>query len=78
MRDTEKQPTCKVVARRKGNYYGNCRYALYENGELWLSDKHDAFRAGYVDNADSIESAIDVFEEEIRCEMALVREEFGY
>ena len=67
----DKKPTCKVVARIKG-------YALYENGELWLSDKHDAFRAGYVDNADNIDYAIDVFEEEIRCEVALVREEFGY
>ena len=70
MRDTGKQPTCKVVARRKG-------YVLYENGELWTTGKH-AFRAGYVDNADSIESAIDVFEEEMHCEMELVREEFGY
>ena len=32
MRDTEKQPTCKVVARIKG-------YALYENGELWTTGK---------------------------------------
>jgi hypothetical protein len=38
MRDTEKQPTCKVVARIKG-------YALYENGELWTTGKH-SFRVG--------------------------------
>ena len=33
MRDTEKQPTCKVVARKKG-------WALYENGELWKTGSY--------------------------------------
>jgi len=32
MRETEKQPTCKVVARKKG-------YVLYNNGELWATDE---------------------------------------
>ena len=33
MRETEKQPTCKVVARKKG-------WALYENGELWKTGSY--------------------------------------
>jgi hypothetical protein len=65
----DKKPTCKVVARRKG-------YVLYENGELWTTGKH-AFRVGYVDNADNIDYAIDVFEEEMRYLMMKTRSEFA-
>ena len=77
MRDTEKQPSCKVVARRKGNYgMPSPNYALYENGELWLTGKH-AFRAGYVMNADNIDYAIDVFEDEMRIGDYELAREFG-
>ncbi len=41
MRETEKQPTCEVVARRKG-------YVLYENGELWRTGNYP-YLAGVAD-----------------------------
>jgi hypothetical protein len=69
MRDTEKQPTCKVVARRKG-------YALYENGELWTTHSYP-YLAGYVMDADNIESAIFEHEEEMWWMMEQELEEFG-
>ena len=72
MRDTEKQPTCKVVARRKG-------YVLYENGELWTTGSYP-YLAGclMMPEEEHIESAIFEHEEEMHCEMELAREEFGY
>jgi len=61
MRDTEKQPTCKVVARRKG-------YALYENGELWRTGSYPYLAGCLMMPVDeNMESAIDVHEEEMRC-----------
>jgi len=82
MRDTEKQPTCKVVARRKG-------YALYENGELWRTgsypylavcvempvEKHiesailkDLEAEGWsLEESIALDCAIDTHEEEMRC-----------
>ena len=82
MRDTEtttlpepeKQPTCKVVARRKGA--GSSSYALYENGELWKTGNYP-YMAGYVMDADNIESAIFEHEEEMWWMMEQELEEFA-
>ena len=60
MRETEKQPTCKVVARRRG-------YTLYENGELWKNDSHQPYLAGSMAVEEHLECAIDEHEEELRC-----------
>jgi len=61
MRDTGKQPTCKVVARRKG-------YALYENGELWATGSYP-YLAGclMMPVEEHLDCAIDTHEEELRC-----------
>ena len=61
MRDTEKQPTCKVVARRRG-------YTLFENGELWKTGSYP-YLAGCLMMAveEHFDSAIDEHEEELRC-----------
>ena len=61
MRDTGKQPTCKVVARRKG-------YVLYENGELWRTGSYP-YLAGclMMPVEEHLNCAIDTHEEEMRC-----------
>ena len=60
-RETEKQPTCGVVARRRG-------YTLYENGELWKTGSYP-YLAGCLMMAveEHLECAIDEHEEELRC-----------
>jgi hypothetical protein len=61
MRETEKQPTCKIVARRRG-------YTLFENGELWKTGSYP-YLAGCLMMAveEHFDSAIDEHEEELRC-----------
>ena len=68
--DNEKRPTTRAVAVRKSN---GSTYKLYKNGQLWKSGDAslpEGFMCGYVMNPDAIETAIDNFEEEMRCMLA--------
>jgi len=53
------KPNLPIVARSQG-------YALYSNGELWKTGRY-AYRAGYVNDPDNIDNAIDAHEEELAC-----------
>jgi len=71
------RPTSKAVAVRKN---GSTTYKLYNNGELWQSGDAslpDGFLCGYVTDPEHIDTAIDNYEEEMRCLMASARAEFG-
>jgi len=65
----ETRPTVPVVASLK-------QYDLYANGELWTRGEH-GFRAGYVMDAENLDTAIVNHEEEMRVLLAQAREEFG-
>ncbi len=56
---------------------GRRKYALYDNGELWLMGR-DGYMAGYVMNPENIDYAIDNHEEEMEILLAQAREEFGF
>jgi hypothetical protein len=63
----------KVVAKREG-------YELRDNGELWrvFEDSECNYMAGYVMDAENLDYAIEMAEEEMRVLMAQAREEFGF
>ena len=70
MTDNETRPTTRAVAVRKSN---GSTYKLYKNGQLWKSGDAslpEGFLCGHVMDPEAIDTAIDNFEEEMRCLMA--------
>ena len=60
------KPKTRPVAKRKS---GKTTYHLYADGALWTTGKH-AYLCGYVMDPKSLDTAIDIHEEELRCLVA--------